>query len=83
MADVGKSREKFSDAVIKGGFTVPGDGDIDVNRIIRSVNSYQYASWFVVEAGQDSYQNPPLERAQPGQQTRIRILIDTGYQIDV
>ncbi len=36
MAGVDKSQESFLDAVVKGVFTVPGDGDIDFGKIVRA-----------------------------------------------
>ena len=82
MAGVDKSQESFLDAVVKGVFTVPGDGDIDFGKIVRSLASYHYEGWFVVEAEQDPKQNPPLEMAQLGHQTLTQILTNAGYQID-
>lgn len=82
MAGVDKSQESFLDAVVKGVFTVPGDGDIDFGAIVRSLASYHYEGWFVVEAEQDPKQNPPLAMAQLGHQTLTQILTDAGYQID-
>ena len=82
MAGVDKSQESFLDAVVKGVFTVPGDGDIDFGTIVRSLASYHYEGWFVVEAEQDPKQNPPLAMAQLGHQTLTQILTGAGYQID-
>lgn len=82
MAGVDKSQESFLDAVVKGVFTVPGDGDIDFGKIVRSLAFYHYEGWFVVEAEQDPKQNPPLEMAQLGHQTLTQILTNAGYQID-
>ncbi len=58
MAGVDKLQESFLDAVVKGVFTVPGDGDIDFGKIVRSLASYHYEGWFVVEAEQDPKTEP-------------------------
>jgi hypothetical protein len=58
-----RSRESFLDAVVKGAFTVPGDGSLDFVAIVRRLASYGYEGWFVVEAEQDPKANPPLEMA--------------------
>ena len=48
-----RTRESFLDAVVKGAFTVPGDGILDFEAIVKRLAAYGYEGWFVVEAEQD------------------------------
>ena len=82
MQTIDKTRESFLDAVVKGVFTVPGDGDIDFTALVRQLAGYDYEGWFVVEAEQDPKQNPPLEMACLGHRTLQEILTGAGYQIE-
>jgi len=82
MQAIDKTQQSFLDAVVRGVFTVPGDGDIDFDAIIRRLAGYDYEGWFVVEAEQDPKQNPPLEMARLGHRTLQEILTSAGYQIE-
>ena len=82
MQTIDKTKQSFLDAVVKGVFTVPGDGDIDFTALVRQLAGYDYEGWFVVEAEQDPKQNPPLEMACLGHRTLQEILTDAGYQIE-
>ncbi len=82
MQTIDKTQESFLDAVVKGVFTVPGDGDIDFTALVRQLAGYDYVGWFVVEAEQDPKQNPPLEMACLGHRTLQEILTGAGYQIE-
>lgn len=63
------SRESFLDAVVKGAFTVPGDGSLDFKAIVMACAKYGCEGWFVVEAEQDPKVSPP-RRQWPGKATR-------------
>ncbi len=54
----------FMDAVKKGVFTVPGDGDINFARIIAALKKQHYTGWILVEAEQDPQLAPPLAYAK-------------------
>lgn len=82
MQTIDKTKQSFLDAVVKGVFTVPGDGDIDFTALVRQLAGYDYEGWFVVEAEQDPKQNPPLEMACLGHRTLQEILTGAGYQIE-
>ena len=56
MQTIDKTKQSFLDAVVKGVFTVPGDGDIDFSALIQRLAGYDYEGWFVVEAEQDPKQ---------------------------
>jgi inosose dehydratase len=76
-----RSRESFLDAVIKGAFTVPGDGSLDFDTIVKRLASYGYEGWFVVEAEQDPIKNPPLEMAKVGHKELLRVMAAAGYEV--
>ena len=76
-----RSRESFLDAVVKGAFTVPGDGSLDFEAIVKRCAHYGYEGWFVVEAEQDPKVSPPLEMARKGHAELLRVMAAAGYQV--
>lgn len=76
-----RAEESFLDAVIKGAFTVPGDGSLDFEALARALAEKGYEGWFVIEAEQDPVANPPLEMAKKGRAELLRVLTAAGYQI--
>ena len=76
-----RSRESFLDAVVKGAFTVPGDGSLDFEAIVKRLASYGYEGWFVVEAEQDPKVSPPLEMARIGHKELLRVMAAAGYDV--
>jgi len=76
-----RSKESFLDAVIKGAFTVPGDGSLDFEAIVKKLGSYGYEGWFVVEAEQDPKKAPPLKMAQVGHKELMRVMAAAGYTV--
>lgn len=81
VAGLDRSRESFLDAVLKGAFTVPGDGALDFRAIVRRLADFGYEGWFVVEAEQDPVKAPPLEYARIGHRTLVDALTLAGYEI--
>ena len=76
-----RSTESFLDAVIKGAFTVPGDGSLDFQAIVQRLADYGYEGWFVVEAEQDPKKAPPLKMAQIGHAELMRVMTAAGYEV--
>jgi inosose dehydratase len=76
-----RSRDSFLDAVVKGVFTVPGDGDLPFARIIQRLTENGYQGWFVVEAEQDPVANPPLEMAKTGYGELVKLLSAVEYEV--
>jgi inosose dehydratase len=76
-----RSKESFLDAVVKGAFTVPGDGSLDFEAIVKKLASYGYEGWFVVEAEQDPKVSPPLEMAKKGHKELMRVMAAAGYEV--
>jgi inosose dehydratase len=76
-----RSRESFLDAVVKGAFTVPGDGSLDFRAIIGRLADHGYEGWFVVEAEQDPRTAPPLPTSAKGNRELRRLLAEAGYEV--
>lgn len=76
-----RNKESFLDAVVKGAFTVPGDGSIDFLPIFERLSSYDYEGWFVVEAEQDPTLNPPLEMARKGHAALMQLMAQAEYSV--
>ena len=76
-----RSKESFLDAVIKGAFTVPGDGSLDFEAIVKKLAGHGYEGWFVVEAEQDPKKAPPLKMAQVGHKELMRVMTAAGYEV--
>ncbi len=81
IATIDRSTDSFLDAVVKGAFTVPGDGSLDFDAIISRLADFGYEGWFVVEAEQDPKKAPPLEWSTRGNAELRRILARRGYEI--
>ena len=75
------ARDSFLDAVLKGVFTVPGDGDLDFVEIATRLKEHRYEGWFVVEAEQDPKNAPPAEMARIGIATLIKAALNAGYEV--
>lgn len=76
-----RDNQSFLDAVLKGAFTVPGDGSLDFNEIVSSLVEIGYEGWFVVEAEQDPKVCPPYEYACKGFDSLSNSLKKSGYKI--
>lgn len=76
-----RAKETFLDAVVKGAFTVPGDGSLDFKAIANALAAKGYEGWFVIEAEQDPVANPPLEMARKGRAELFRVLDAAGYEV--
>jgi len=76
-----RGNESFLDAVVKGAFTVPGDGSLDFETIVKALANKGYEGWFVVEAEQDPRLNSPLEMARKGHVELMRVMDAAGYEV--
>ncbi|CAI2433359.1 myo-inosose-2 dehydratase [Serratia ficaria] len=74
-------KDSFLDAVLAGIYTVPGDGVIDFDAIVKQLAARGYQGWFVVEAEQDPAKAPPLEYARIGYAALRRALGAAGYTL--
>ncbi len=82
LLGVKPEQESFLDAVLRGVFTVPGDGMIDFGAIASRLADAGYEGWFVVEAEQDPVKAPPLEYARLGYRSLTAALRSAGYSIE-
>lgn len=82
IAGLDRDRDSFLDAVLKGAFTVPGDGALDFNTIVRRLADIGYEGWFIVEAEQDPAKAPPLEYARIGHGALVSALDGAGYILE-
>ena len=69
----------FRDSFLEGVFTVPGDGCIDYNPLIKILYESKYTNWLVIEAEQDPKKANPLEYAKIGYKYLTNIIIKNGY----
>ena len=76
-----RTKESFLDAVVKGAFTVPGDGSLDFEAIVKRCAQHGYEGWFVVEAEQDPKVSPPLDMAIKGHKELMRVMTAAGYEV--
>lgn len=76
-----REKDSFLDAVIKGVFTVPGDGHLSFENITKELFNKGYEGWFVVEAEQDPVKNNPLKMAQIGHAELRNTLVNAGYEV--
>ncbi|MBX3620948.1 MAG: myo-inosose-2 dehydratase [Rhizobacter sp.] len=64
----------FLTGVLNGTFTVPGDGSLDFEPVLRALREGGYEGWLVVEAEQDPAVAPSYAYAQKGFQTLKRLI---------
>ena len=76
-----KNDLSFRSSFLNGVFTVPGDGDIDYEPIIKILYENKYQNWLVIEAEQDPAKANPFEYAKIGYKYLAKVLSDTGYEI--
>ena len=81
LATVDKSSRSFLDCVLDGIFTVPGDGMIDYDDIMRRLADIGYEGWVIIEAEQDPEKANPLEYAKIGYNALVSSAGKAGFEI--
>ena len=71
----------FREAFLEGAFTVPGDGCIDYEPLIKILFEEKYQEWLIIEAEQDPKKANPLEYAKIGYKYLSNTLKDNGYAL--
>lgn len=66
LTDIRNRNRSFLDAVLAGGFTIPGDGVINFDRVIQILSQHNYKGWLVVEAEQDPKLAPSFQFGKAG-----------------
>ncbi|QDY70623.1 myo-inosose-2 dehydratase [Qingshengfaniella alkalisoli] len=79
--ELDRDSDSFLDAVVKGVFTVPGDGSLDFEAIVKALAGKGYEGWFVVEAEQAPKSSPPFEMAKVGHAELERVMASAGYEV--
>ena len=69
----------FLKAVLKGVFTVPGDGCVQFLEIFKELKKRNYSGWVVVEAEQDHTVAPPKFYVNKAGQYIQKTLIEAGF----
>jgi len=82
LAGLDRGKDSFLDAVLKGVFTVPGDGSIDFGAVVNLLHDSGYQGWFIVEAEQDPVKAPPLQYARIGFRALTMAIARGGYIIE-
>lgn len=81
LESVDREKDSFLDCVLKGVFTVPGDGMIDYHAVMQALADKQYEGWIIVEAEQDPTEADPYEYACIGYQALKQAALAANYNI--
>ncbi|NKB77485.1 MAG: myo-inosose-2 dehydratase [Gammaproteobacteria bacterium] len=81
LKTVDKEHDSFLDCVLRGVFTVPGDGMIDYYAVMQALANHSYQGWVIVEAEQDPAKADPYEYACIGYQSLKKAALAAGYSI--
>ena len=76
-----KNDLSFRQSFLSGVFTVPGDGCIDYNPLLKILYEAKYSKWLVIEAEQDPKKANPLEYAKIGHNYLVNVIKTNGYSI--
>ena len=76
-----KNDKSFRSSFLDGVFTVPGDGCINYNPLIKVLYENKYQNWLVIEAEQDPAKANPYKYAKMGYEYLSKILSNVGYKI--
>lgn len=78
---VDRNSDSFLDCVLRGVFTVPGDGMIDYVKIMQALANRKYQGWVIVEAEQDPTKADPYEYACIGYKALEAAAKNAGYAV--
>lgn len=81
LAGVDRTRDSFLDCVLRGVFTVPGDGMVDYDDLLKRLYDVGYEGWIIVEAEQDPAHANPFEYAKLGYRALDKARTKAGYAI--
>ena len=76
-----KGDRSFLASVLDGIFTVPGDGAIDYEAVLRPMRDAGYNGWLVVEAEQDPAKAHPLTYARLGFNNLQQAARNAGFEV--
>jgi len=72
----------FSEAVLLGVFTAPGDGLVDFPAVLAALSAARYRGWLVHEAEQDPRQAPPGIYAELGCSYLRQLCAGAGLRVE-
>ena len=72
----------FMQAVLKGVFTVPGDGCVEFMPLLETLRGAGYGGWLVVEAEQDPRVAHPLTYARMGFGYLAAVAEEAGFEVE-
>ncbi len=81
LESVDREKDSFLDCVLRGVFTVPGDGMIDYHAVMQALAEKKYEGWIIVEAEQDPALADPYEYACIGYQALKQAASAANYNI--
>jgi len=81
LESVDREKDSFLDCVLRGVFTVPGDGMIDYHAVMQALADKKYQGWIIVEAEQDPAEADPYEYACIGYQALKQAASAANYNI--
>ena len=81
LTTIDRSKDSFLDCVLRGVFTVPGDGMINYDTFMQALADKNYEGWVIVEAEQDPAKADPYEYACMGYQALHKAATAAGYSI--
>ena len=81
LETVDRGKDSFLDCVLRGVFTVSGDGMIDYHAVMQALAAKNYQGWVIVEAEQDPAQADPFEYACIGYEALKRAALTADYTI--
>ncbi|HKP65133.1 MAG TPA: TIM barrel protein, partial [Casimicrobiaceae bacterium] len=81
LQDAIERDRSFLASVLDGIFTVPGDGSIDYEAVLRPIRDAGYTGWLVVEAEQDPAKAHPLTYARLGFSNLQQAARNAGFDV--
>lgn len=78
IRDIRNRDQSFLNAVLAGAFTVPGDGAIDFEAVLKVLSDANYKGWLVVEAEQDPALAPSYRYGKMGFDTLSALVKKLG-----
>ncbi len=81
LKTVDREKDSFLDCVLRGVFTVPGDGMIDYKAVMKALMAVNYEGWVIVEAEQDPGKADPFDYACIGYKALKRAAEAAAYNI--
>ena len=71
----------FRNSFLDGVFTVPGDGCIDYEPLLKIIYENNYNKWLIIEAEQDPQKANPFEYAKIGYKYLKKTITSVGYEL--